>query len=295
MNNLIESVKYTLEKKNHQIEKLEKSFFLDPINDIEKYLISQENRTAAGLAFEYLSDWYHWNFIKESITKNATDYEKLSLATYFGIEANKWGFFFGKTVERYSEAIQFHAAICHMAQSLILGWDDLSLKYGHLLIKMLYGKQYTGWHPAYIHPWFMLEIFCKWQGVSLDYSKLNYPKDMGGYQKVLNNWNTSDSGLVSVLVNEMVEFHIQQSDEYEYEDKTPDFPSANYFIYPVEILLWLNIRARLGLPNYVADNELMKMPINNWHTQKTEIPQIELIEKAKAKLLADYPGVTFEF
>lgn len=102
------------------------------------------------------------------------------------------------------------------------------------------------------------------------------------------------------------------SDENEHKDHTPDFPSSDYFIYPVEILLWLNIRERMGLAEYIADNELlkmpinnsldplninpvadndlMKMPINNWHTQQVAVPVIGLVEQAKMKLQSEYPG-----
>lgn len=81
------------------------------------------------------------------------------------------------------------------------------------------------------------------------------------------------------------------SDEDEHKDYTPDFPSSDYFIYPVEILLWLNIRERMGLAEYIADNELLKMPINNWHTQQVAVPVIGLVEQAKTKLQSEYPGV----
>jgi hypothetical protein len=37
----------------------------------------------------------------------------------------------------------------------------------------------------------------------------------------------------------------------------------------------------MGLPDYTTNNELMELPINNWHTQRTAIPKIELIEKAE--------------
>jgi hypothetical protein len=117
---------------------------------------------------------------------------------------------------------------------------------------------------------------------------------MGIYQDVIDNWNTENPDLLSRLVNEMSSYHIAQSDEYEYKDRTPDFPSSDYFIYAIEILLWLNIRYRMGLPDYTTNNELMELPINNWHTQRTAIPEIKLIEKAKTKLLKDYPGIEFE-
>ena len=49
----------------------------------------------------------------------------------------------------------------------------------------------------------------------------------------------------------------------------------------------------MGLPEYQAKHPLMELAINNWHTQQTTIPKIELVDKAKAKLLKDYPEVSF--
>ncbi|KGN91079.1 hypothetical protein HQ45_00820, partial [Porphyromonas crevioricanis] len=75
-----------------------------------------------------------------------------SISTYIAIEANNWYFSLGKIFGRYKRSIEFHKAIKHMAQALLLGWDELAINYGRLLIRMLYGKQYEGWHPAYKHP-----------------------------------------------------------------------------------------------------------------------------------------------
>lgn len=293
MDNLSTSIEYTERKKKEQITKLE-SHYSKSIQEIKEFLDQKKSAVAVTSGFEYLSIWYQWNYINTFLDADTVDYEMLASATIYGIESNNVRYFLGKKVETYKQSIQFHKAIKHVAQALLLGWESLAIDYGRLLIKMLYGKQYNGWHPAYKHPWFMLEIFCKWQGIKLDYSKLNYPDDMGPYKKVLENWNTNDMSLVSDLVNQMSTFHIEQSDEDEYKDKTPDFPSSDYFIYAIEILFWLNIRKKIGLPDYSSDNELIKMPINNWNTQNIKVPQIELIQKAKSKLLYDYPGIEFE-
>ena len=200
----------------------------------------------------------------------------------------------GKNHEKYYSAIPFQNAIKHFSQALLLGWETLAVNYGKLLIKMLYGKQYKGWHSAYKHAWFMLEIFCKWQGIELDYSRLNYPEDMKVYAQALQHWDTNDSELLSKLVNELVDFHIAESDEYERKNHIPDFSSADYFIFPVEILLWLNIRERMNFAKYTPNNDLLKMSINNWQIQKVAIPVIEVVEKAKTKLLSEYPNTHFD-
>lgn len=288
---------YTHSKKEYQISK-ENYFYTEPMCDINKFINGENSIAGIGLALDFLSSWYHYNYIYSFAFKQneylIVEENSFSISTYIAIEANNWYFSLGKNFERYKRSIEFHKAIKHMAQALLLGWDELAVKYGHLLIKMLYGKQYEGWHPAYKHPWFMLEIFCKWQKIELDYSKLNYPKDMGVYIEALKCWDTTDTTLLAKIINDLTDFHIAESDENEYEDRTPDFPSSDYFIFPIEMLLWLNIRQRIGLPDYTPDNELMNMPINNWHTQQTEIPRIEIIERAKQKLLQDCPEISFE-
>lgn len=96
------------------------------------------------------------------------------------------------------------------------------------------------------------------------------------------------------LVDQLSIFHIKESGEDEYKDRTPDFPSSDYFLYAIEIVMWLNIRSRLQLPEYKPGNDLMKLAINNWHTKMVSQPEIELIDSAKSKLLYDYPGISFE-
>lgn len=285
----------TRSKKKYQLEK-KADFYTEPLRDIEKYINNEESVAGIGMAFDFLSSWFHYNYIYTFLSDDvgiANDSSLLAKSTLLGIEANNWYFFLGKNHEKYHRAILFDYAIKHLAQSLLLGWDSLAVRYGHLLIEMLYGKQYQGGHSAYKHPWFMLELFCKWQRIKLDYSRLNYPKDMNLYAKALQNWDTNDEVVLSNLVNDLAEFHISASDESEKANNIPDFPSSDYFIYPVEILLWLNIRNRMGLAEYAGDNALINLSVNNWHTQEVEIPTIELVNQAKAKLRTEYPDTEF--
>ena len=289
-------VDYTKSKKKYQLEKKD-YFYIEPIKDIEEYIRNEKSVAGIGLALDFISSWFHYNYIYSFLTTTdsaANDLSSLAKSTLLGIEANNWDFFLGKNHEKYYSAIPFQNAIKHFSQALLLGWDTLAVNYGKLLIKMLYGKQYKGWHSAYKHAWFMLEIFCKWQGIELDYSRLSYPEDMKVYAQALQHWDTNDNELLSKLVNELVDFHIAESDEYERKNHIPDFSSADYFIFPVEILLWLNIRERMNFAKYTPNNDLLKMSINNWQIQKVAIPAIEVVEKAKTKLLSEYPNTHFD-
>lgn len=294
MNNLTESKVYTTNKKAEQIERLQ-SHYTQPIEEIQEFLDDRKSAIAVTTGFEYLSVWYHWNFIQTFLKDGIVDYHVLSKATILGIESNNVRYFLGKKVETYKQAVSFEKAVKHLAQAVVMGWDDLAKKYGKILIEMLYGKQYKGWNGTHKHAWFMLEIFCKWQGIELNYSKLNYPKDMGVYKDVLDDCNTTDLSILERLVDKMSIFHIEQSDEDEYKDRTPDIHSADYFVFAIEIILFLNVRARLGLPEYEAKNDLMLLSINEWSIKKMDVPNIDILQLAKLKLKGNYPGIDFEF
>lgn len=289
MENIEKAVQYVLKKKEYQLEKLT-HFYFTSNEDINSYISGNKSRAIIGLKLERIYNWQHWNFIYSFFKENKLDHNLLALSTYSAIESITWDYFLGTTVEQYKESISFINAIKYLAQALLLGWDSIALKLGDVLLKMLYGKQYKGWNSAYKHPWFMLSIFCKWQGIELDYTRLNFRKEMGVYEKAIQYWDTKDKTLLTEIVNELVSFHILESDEDEYKNHIPDFPSSDYFVFPIDILLWLNIRERIGLPEYIPNNELMKMPINNYNTLKIDVPKVELIEKAKMKLQTEYPN-----
>ena len=300
MKNLEEAIKYTLEKKAFQIKDPYASY-QKRIEDIQKYLIDEKSRTSAILNVNRLSTWYLWNFIYTFLKENKVDYTLLAKSTYYGVQSNNVEYLFGKLVETYDDAIPFTDSIKHLAQMLYLGWRDKAKAYGELVLKMLYGKQYDGWVTYPTHPWFMLEIYCKWQNITLDYDKLRYPESLGVYQKALDHWNTQDTQLLSTIIDELTEFRIQQSDEYVKTDEygnefSPEFTSANYFIFAIEILMWLSIRRIMGLPEYTPspENKLMQLEINKLPVQSIPYPKDELVQQVKTKLLTENPNIDFE-
>ena len=296
MENLNKSIDYTKQKKEHQITKLESSFYLDSFKQLEAFLNSDGRMIQrVGSSFGYLSIWYIWQFNHEFVSEKQVNTGLLAQSTVFAMESNNADDFLGKKVATYDCAIQFTDAIKHCAQALLLGWDDKAQTYLQLLIKMLYGKQYKGRIPYSLHPWYMLELLCKWQGIPLDYEQLKRPESLGVYDIALQNWDTQDEVLLNQIIDKMSEYHIKESDEYEHDDRRDaDFTSANYFIFAIEIVLWLAIRKRLGLKDYVPNNELMKLAINQLPVEAVSIPTIDIIEQCKAKIRADNPTIDFE-
>ncbi|WP_165750511.1 hypothetical protein [Cellulophaga sp. Z1A5H] len=304
MKTLKESIKFTLEKKTHQISKLKNSHFIEPIEELEAYLKDIEDDSFIGENYKYISIWNHWNFINDFISKNILNYNYLAKSTYYSLESNNYDFFIGELVQTYHSAISFTKSIKHLGQMLYLGQKENAIKYGNFLLKMLYGKQYNGWIVFPTHPWFMLALFCKWQNITLDYEKLNYPDNMGVYHNALDNWNTIDTQLLSNNIDSLSKFHITQSDEDELgnaNDENGDgydleFTSADYFIFPVEILMWLAIRRDLGLPEYKPSsaNKLMQLEINQLPSATIPMYKDALIQKCKNKLMQENSDITFK-
>ncbi|WP_024480403.1 hypothetical protein [Cellulophaga baltica] len=304
MKTLEESIEYTTNKKKNQISRLENSHFHQSIEDLKLFLETGKGIGSSSLKIEYLGAWYHWNFIYKYLVDQEIKYDLLSASTYYNLECNNWCYFLGKWKENFKSATSFTKSIKHLGQMLYLGQKEDAIQYGYFLLKMLYGKQYDGWIVFPTHPWFLLELFCRWQNINLDYEKLNYPNNLGVYQSALDNWNTIDTQLLSDNIDSLTKFHIAQSDEDEQgnaNDENGDgydleFTSADYFIFPIEILMWLAIRRDLGLPEYRASsqNKLMQMEINQLPTKKISKHEDTLIEKCKNKLMQENPDITFE-
>lgn len=296
MQTLRDSINYTLNKKKEQLA--DQEFYDEQIEELEDYLEDTEERSTVGLDLGFLSSWYNWKFNNSFISTKIVDYESISLSLIHGYESNLWGFSVGLLSEKFITSCRFVDSTEHLAQLMYLGWNDMAVSYGHLIIQMLYGKHYKGGVDYPVHQWFIIELFCKWQNIELDKSKLNYPQDLGVYEEALAHWDSNDTQKISTIVGTLSNFHIKQSDEYVTTDEfgnegSPDFSNSDYFIFPIEILMWLAVRRNLKLPDYTptADNELMQLEINKLPTINIPIPKIELIEKCKEKLKRDNPNV----
>ena len=93
-------VDYTKSKKKHQLEKKD-YFYIEPIKDIEEYIRNEKSVAGIGLALDFISSWFHYNYIYSFLTTTdsattdsaTTDLSSLAKSTLLGIEANNWDFF----------------------------------------------------------------------------------------------------------------------------------------------------------------------------------------------------------
>ncbi|WP_131539804.1 hypothetical protein [Pedobacter nototheniae] len=298
MQNIEKAITYTQKKKTFQL-KDNNSHFEEPKSELHGYLDNTEDDSSVSLNFGYISTWYLWQFTNTFMQKKEVDLTFLANTTYLAIESNNWKYALSTIYPSYDSSVQLQDSALHLGQMLYLGWYNWAIDYGKLLIKMLYGKQYRGgiYRPTY--PVFIMELFCRWQSIEIDRNKMTiYPTNMALYGTVLKNWNTTDIQLLNSLINQLCDFHIQQSDEYvtmdEYGNEFGvEFADSDYFVFPVEILTWLIVRRQLNLPAYSGKHELMELKINKLPTTTTPYREDSLVFKCKNKLKADNPTVAF--
>jgi hypothetical protein len=140
--------------------------------------------------------------------------------------------------------------------------------------------------------WFIIEIANKGYNIVVDYSKFNYPKNMGVYQEALNNWNTNDLVLLDTIVTKLCDYHLSQASFGDISDNAGDndpmflqFSTVKEFVYAYEILTWLSIREMIGVKNPEKfSHPLMNLALNKLPTVVTPMPKNELFERVLEKL-----------
>jgi hypothetical protein len=299
MNTLLDSERYTKEKKKHQLKKLETSHYLDVNKKFNDFLIKEplkrlSQKSSIALNLEYISSWYLWKYIDGFFEKEYVEYNLLAESTKYAYCSNYLNYAIGEVAPNYDSPVLLRTAVMNLGQMLFLGWDELAAHYGKILITMLEGKYYKGGLSRPLYIWFILELFCKWQNISLNKSNLNYPDSLGIYEKALNNLYSRDETMINKIIDELADFHIKNSDEYVTTDEfgnetSAEFVSSDYFIFPVEILMYLSIRKRLGMPEYRANNELMSLVINHFPDHAVKYPTGDMIDAVFEKIYRENP------
>lgn len=140
--------------------------------------------------------------------------------------------------------------------------------------------------------WFILEIANNGFQKSIDLSGLNYPKDMGVYQKALDNWDTENLTLLDDIISGLCDFHLNEASHGDLSDHASkrdpmflQFSSTRWFVYAFEILAWLSIREKKGIKNPEKfSHPLMNIELNKSAKESAPMPKSELFKEVMAKL-----------
>lgn len=295
MQNLESSFSYTKEMISHKIKTMGETHFKQELSEIDNYLRNESHRTVVYTSLSSLSSWYLWNFIYEFTENKTVKYDLLAQSTYYGTTANKWAYSIGQCSVHYDGALLFLESSMHLAQLVCLGLDQQAVNYCSMLKAMLDGKQSKMFPNSPVHPWFILDLYLRYHGESMDKS-WRVPSEIGPYHRVLECWDTTDNSLFEEMIKELCDFHISQSDEYEHDGNLLEFSSAQYFLFPPEILMWIKLRHNKKL--YIGNRHLhplLGLDINNLPLVPFNMKRDPMVIKCFEKLQKDNPTVGFEF
>lgn len=240
--------------------------------------------------FESLDNWYSNNFVYELLTKNTTTYRELVSAN--GLHNVLIANGFADKYVNNPPDMSFDKSTYWLANCLIQKWYNESESVLKIIDKWLNNDCLEGGLAYRTSSWFIITIANQGYGFNIDYSKYNYPKDIGVYQNALNNWNTTDLVFLDNIVSSLCEFHLNEASHGDLSDnagkKDPiflQFSSTKWFVYTFEILAWLSIREKTGLRNPEKfSHPLMNLELNKLSENITSVPENELFNLVMARL-----------
>jgi len=278
------------EAKNELKEWIDKSdtkdfYFDQAILKINEKLAESKVPKSIIVSFASLLDnWYSNNFVYDLLTKEATTFKIDTVAN--GYHILKIADILADQFPANPPKLLFDKAAYWLANCLSEKWYKESEELTLIINKGLATNFLKGGLDFKPAAWFILEIANKGFKNTVDYSKFNYPADMGVYKEALDNWNTIDMGLLDSILSKLCDFHLENATYGDEEDTAGiQFGSAKEFVYTFEILAWLSIRERAGLKN--PDNyshPLLNLTLNKLPVVASNRPKDELFDKIIEKL-----------
>lgn len=192
----------------------------------------------------------------------------------------------------------FEKIIIALVHFVIFGWE----KEENILFNFMekrFGTKYLNVKETHKHLWFLLELYLQFRnqkiwGTDIEVSKntikrLNeqgintglIPENLSVYEDVLQQWRTSDLGLITVLITDMSIYHLNLAAEI---GQFEEFGDYMYGFYPYEILFLLYVRKSLGLTNpdefndYLMNTPEAKMEIKHPEPYPEWDPMLRMID-----------------
>ena len=249
--------------------------------DLEKILSGKLTPLYATNIFEGLARWYLDNVQYEILEHNDTEkatlyYARATAYAYLTIAL----FVSESKCENAGDGGLWYDNITEFtSRSLIAGWEAEYVQMTEWIYEAIdYGRSQipTGGVDELFFgtgselcetSWFLLDLYAKAYGREYNRAHAERPEKMIPYDTVLQAWDTTDMKKVDQLVYLLCEHHVMQTEEATSEEDYFAF-SAFYELYPYEILSWLKLREKKGLPNPKSfPHPLMNTPIAKFFLQ----------------------------
>lgn len=287
-----ESLKSNYDEADEGFAITKKLFYETPTRKYNDYLVA--NNTDPSELFiadaaQYLTSYY-----------GAVPYRNscFELKQPSSLHLSKWANYFSwhlvarraMEVQETSSMLTDSQATLSFCLQIICGWPRQANMVGHLT--------YAAWRqkPESLQsefdkcPAFIFSMFCELQNLPFNNVVFEYlHDDYGVYAPIIANWRTKDVAQVSEWVNQMADYHLEQT-------KKPkgvewgEFELPGLYLFPYEILAFLRLREWLGLPNPTQfDHPLMTQPMAFMPTTSLPVPEFDpLTVQVMTKYRAQY-------
>jgi hypothetical protein len=232
------------------------------IQEIEQYIVNKGNPKSAFRPFDYLNTWYRNSFSLHSLEQDGLeDFFSLAQNSYFTLKLASAS---AQQFPGNPPNIGFHFPMFYLANIINSKWSKLAEEILDFLVEGLPTKFLKGGDSHKITAWYVLHISCKAFNKHLETGRFNYPKSMGVYEGVINDWDTEDLTKVDKMIDALCDYHLEQADfGTDKNNILIQFNSASEFVYAYEVLVWLSLREMKGLKNpKTYRHPLMQLPIN---------------------------------
>jgi hypothetical protein len=193
----------------------------------------------------------------------------------------------------YSKSPLFSEATIALCLQIICGWPRQTNLVGRLGYAAGRHREAMVQSEFDKSPAFIFSLFCELQNLPFNDSVFPYlDDDFGVYAPIIANWRTKDVKQVSEWVNQMADYHLEQT-------KKPrgvewgEFELPGIYLFPYEILAFLRLREWLGLPNPSEfEHPLMNQPMAFMPTISLPVPAFdELTQQVIVKYRAQYVDI----
>jgi hypothetical protein len=124
---------------------------------------------------------------------------------------------------------------------------------------------------------FIARLFSQWQGIEAP-SVGGDSSEPEEYGEILRSWSTASSEEMNRLLERACDLHLDRAREHT-DDETFEFADPVYAIYPVEILMVLQLRKERGLSIPAVDHPLMTWPMGSLVAEVRSTPNDELLRR----------------
>ncbi|TDW96817.1 hypothetical protein [Dinghuibacter silviterrae] len=263
-------------------------YFNEPVAEVRKVLEEPKLLKSILVDFMSLNTWYGYHFIYNALAGAKVNGDQTNFAgnAYYTAAIAA---VFAQGYAGNPPKIQFTDMTFWLAACLHARWYEESGRLIRAIDRELGTKFLKGGLNFSKAGWFIVQVANKGFGLTIDTAKFNYPKDMGVYRNVLDNWDTADTEIVDKMVSTLCDYHLSQA--YFNEDNSPEFSNLEEYVYVYEVLAWLSVRDRKGLRNpgnYT--HPLMQLAVNKLPDAPLPFAKMELGETILGRLKEEFPA-----